>query len=149
MSENKRIPIKWVRDGAKAAYKKQDECYICGATEELELHHTHGMTNLLMRWAKDNCIDISTDEAVKAVRHQFIDEHRKEIYEDVFTLCAMHHKKLHLVYGKSPLLSTAPKQAIWIEKQKEKLNGTISEPNAKTESSTREDRPRGRFSNFY
>ena len=33
--ENKRIAVKWIRDRAKAAYTKQDCCYICGT--ELDL----------------------------------------------------------------------------------------------------------------
>lgn len=148
----KRLAVKWIRDGAKAAYKKQGECFICGNTEELELHHVHGMTNLLETWAKRNKIDISTDEAVLEIRDRFIAEHHKEIYEDVFTLCASHHDRLHSVYGKSPLLSTAPKQVRWIQTQKDKLNGITKELNRvddKTESSPGENSPRGRFSSWY
>lgn len=117
---NKRIPVKWIRDGAKAAYDKQDHCFICGRREELELHHTHGMTNLLEKWAKDNGVSLSTDEKVLAIREEFIELHHKEIYEDVFTLCVGHHEKLHSVFGKSPPLSTATKQTRWVHIQKEK-----------------------------
>lgn len=161
MAANKRIPIKWIRDKAKAAYEKADECFICGSSEELELHHTHGLTNLLMKWAKANKVDISTDEAVKEIREQFIDEHRKEIYDDVFTLCASHHTKLHGVYGKSPALSTAPKQVVWIQKQKGLLNGeqyveqapkrSFGQPSVEGEAkpSSGVDLPRRGFSSWY
>lgn len=120
---NKRIPIKWIRDGAKAAYNKKDCCYICDSREELELHHTHGLTNLLMKWAKDNGIALDTDERVLEIRDRFIEEHHREIYDEVFTLCAKHHKNLHLIFTKSPPLSTAQKQTLWVLKQKDKHNG--------------------------
>ena len=128
---NKRIPIKWVRDRAKAAYDKKSFCYICSTEQELELHHTHSLTLLLNAWASKKTYDISTDEGILAVRDEFIDEHRIEIYEGVFTLCNKHHIKLHGVYGKAPTLSSAPKQERWIETQKTKFEtgGIIIEKN--------------------
>ncbi len=123
-----RIAIKWIRDKAKAAYDKESECYICSCTTDLELHHLHGLTNLLEKWAKENGISLKTDEEVLEVRERFIEEHHKEIYEDVYTLCVKHHRNLHTVYGKSPALSTAYKQESWINKQKDKHNGIQSEP---------------------
>lgn len=120
---NNRIPVKWVRDKAKAAYDKKDICYICGTNLDLELHHTRSITVLLESWANRNHFDISTDEGILAVRDQFIAEHHKEIYDDVFTLCNRHHVMLHGIYGKKPALYTADKQVIWIEKQKAKIAG--------------------------
>jgi hypothetical protein len=142
--------VKWVRDKAKSAYDKKTECYICDSTQELELHHTHGMTNLLEKWARDNRIDISTDEAILEVRDRFIEEHHREIYDEVFTLCAKHHKNLHLLFGKSPALSTAQKQTLWVLKQKDKHNGIETvEPNKlvrESKSSTGVNSPiRGEF----
>ncbi len=128
VNTSKRIPVKFIRDGAKAAYDKKDRCYICDSKEDLELHHTHGLTNLLETWAKKNKIDLSTDEKVLEIRDRFIHEHSRELYDDVFTLCSKHHLKLHSLYGKSPPLSTAPKQVIWIQKQKDKHNG-LEKPN--------------------
>ena len=124
MAKNiKRIPVKWVRDAAKAAYEKQNECYICGTEIDLELHHTHSITTLLENWASANKYDISTDEGILDVRHQFIEEHHREIYEEVYTLCNTHHVKLHSVFGKKPPLSSVDKQKMWIEKQKAKKGG--------------------------
>jgi 5-methylcytosine-specific restriction endonuclease McrA len=120
---NNRIPVKWVRDRAKSAYEKKDTCYICGTTQDLELHHTHSLTLLLNDWAERMNYDITTDEGIIAVRDEFIDTYRKEIYEDVFTLCNSHHVKLHGVYGKSPPISSAQKQLKWIEIQKAKCEG--------------------------
>ncbi len=120
-TKNNRIPVKWVRDRAKKAYDKKESCHICGTDQELELHHTHSITLLLNAWAERMHYDISTDDGILAVRDDFIAEHHKEIYEDVFTLCNKHHVKLHGVYGKAPIPSSAPKQAVWIEKQKAKF----------------------------
>ena len=120
---NNRIPIKWVRDRAKSAYIKQDNCHICNTTIDLELHHLSSMTLLLNKWATANAYDISTDEGILAVRDEFIEDHRKEIYDDVYTLCNKHHVMLHGIYGKSPELSSAGRQKSWIEKQKAKAEG--------------------------
>lgn len=120
---NNRIPVKWVRDKAKAAYDKKDTCHICGTTQDLELHHTRSITILLEAWAANKGYDISTDEGILAVRDEFIAEHHKEIYLDVYTLCNRHHVMLHGVYGKKPALSTADKQARWIERKKATAEG--------------------------
>lgn len=127
---NKRIPVKWVRDRAKSAYEKQSTCYICGTESDLELHHTHSITLLLERWATQNKYDISTDDGIIAVRDQFIEEHHKEIYEDVYTLCNRHHVSLHSVYGKAPGLHTAVLQNRWIETQRAKAAGQVVEKKA-------------------
>lgn len=127
---NNRIPVKWIRDGAKAAYVKKSCCDICSTTEDLELHHTHSLTLLMHKWVEKTGYDLSTDENVLAVRDEFIQDHKKELYDDVHTLCNKHHIALHRVYGKAPPLSTAEKQSRWISLQKTKFeNGelTISE----------------------
>ena len=124
---NKRVAIKHVRDRAKAAYKKLPCCFICSTIEDLELHHTHGMQNLWDKWIKDNKYIADTDEQVLELRDSFIAQHHTEIYIDVFTLCVVHHRKLHTVYGKSPLLSTADKQKLWVHKQKEKFENPNKE----------------------
>jgi 5-methylcytosine-specific restriction endonuclease McrA len=122
-TENKRIPVKWVRDAAKAAYVKQDSCCICGTTEDLELHHLHSITTLLNTWAEKAGYDIDTDEGILAVRDEFIETHKVELYDMVYTLCNTHHVKLHGVYGKAPSPASVPKQQRWIEIQKAKLSG--------------------------
>lgn len=117
---NKRIPVKWVRDRAKAAYDKQDHCYICDTTQDLELHHTNSITLLLEEWCAKHGYDISTDEGVLAIRDQFIEAHHVELYKLVYTLCNHHHVKLHGVYGKAPPKGSSPKQERWIEIQRQK-----------------------------
>ena len=124
-TKNNRIPVKWVRDRAKAAYEKKGFCHVCATTEDLELHHTHSITLLLNKWASDKKYDISTDEGILAVRDEFIEEHRKEIYDDVYTLCNKHHVALHGVFGKAPPLSSTSRQSAWIEKQRAKYEGGV------------------------
>ena len=121
---NNRIAVKWVRDKAKAAYTKASQCYICGTSSDLELHHLHSITNLLYSWADSMGYDISTDEGILLVRDEFISSHYKELYELVYTLCNQHHVMLHSVYGKIPSVSSVPKQQIWIETQRSKVAGT-------------------------
>lgn len=118
---NKRIPVKWVRDRAKSAYEKQSACFICNTVADLELHHLHSITVLLERWAQAKGYDISTDSGILAVRDEFIEDHRVEIYEQVYTLCNRHHVALHGVYGKTPQPGSEPKQQHWIMRQREKF----------------------------
>lgn len=125
---NKRIPVKWVRDRAKAAYDKQESCWVCGSTADLELHHLHSITVLLETWAKRCGHDISTDEGILAVRDEFIEQHHSEIYEQVYTLCNRHHVQLHGVYGKTPQPGSEPKQARWLQIQRDKALGGDSMP---------------------
>jgi len=120
INTNKRIAVKWIRDKAKSAYEKQDHCYICNSTSELELHHLHSINHLLEVWATKNGYDISTDSGILAVRDEFISSHRVEIYDLVYTLCNRHHVQLHGIYGKSPLPSSVTKQQHWIETQRQK-----------------------------
>jgi hypothetical protein len=124
---NNRIPVKWIRDKAKAAYEKQSHCYICGKSEDLELHHLHSITILLNRWADRKNYDISTDDGILAVRDEFIAEHKIELYDLVYTLCNKHHVALHSVYGKAPALGSEERQKAWIEKQKAKQEGKVVE----------------------
>lgn len=123
MSALKRDKIKYIRDRSKAAYKKDSECYICRTTENLEFHHYYSMTPLLNKWLKDNKILGDTEEEILAIRDQFIEDNRVHIYEDTVTLCKCHHAKLHSIYGKNPMLTTAEKQKNWTKIQREKHDG--------------------------
>ncbi len=120
---NKRLAVKHVRDKAKSAYEKQDSCYICGTSQDLELHHFHSITLLLEAWAKRKGYDITTDEGILAVREEFIAEHRIELYDKVRTLCNPHHVALHKIYGKAPALGSESKQERWVEIQTAKFMG--------------------------
>ena len=128
VNTNKRIAVKWVRDRAKRAYEKQDRCYICNTTLELELHHTHSITRLLETWAVKMGYDIGTDSGILEVRDEFIEKHHDELYNQVYTLCNPHHVQLHSIYGKSPAESSAPRQVRWINIQKQKCEGGVVPP---------------------
>lgn len=116
----KRDPIKFVRDKAKARYKKGTECFICGSEDVLDFHHYYSLTPLFKKWLKEKGITINTDEDVLAIRDEFIAEHHPELYEYAVTICHAHHLKLHSIYGKDPPLHTALKQKRWVEIQREK-----------------------------
>ena len=120
MSGFKRDPIKFVRDKAKAGYRKDAECRICGTDQDLEFHHYYTMTPLFNKWCKANKIVLNTDEDVISVRDRFIEEHKDEIYNQTVTLCKTHHAGLHKVYGKDPALITAQKQMRWVGIQRDK-----------------------------
>lgn len=124
-TNNNRIPVKWVRDKAKAAYEKKGCCYICGTDLDLELHHLHSVTKLLEAWSNRKGYDISTDEGILAARDEFIAEHNKELYDMVYTLCNSHHVALHAIYGKAPSPTSVSRQERWIEIQKAKVEGGI------------------------
>ena len=116
----KRDLVKYVRDKAKSKYKKDTHCYICGSTENLDFHHFYGLTELLESWMKENDITIETEDEILELREVFIKENEEKVYEHAVTLCRMHHRKLHNIYGKRPKLITAQKQQNWVEIQRKK-----------------------------
>lgn len=116
----KRIPIKYVRDRAKSRYNKDVKCFVCNSQDNLDLHHPYTVDILFDNWLNKNNITINDVEDILEVRDDFILEHEYELYEYTVTLCRIHHKKLHSVYGQRPPLSTAEKQMRWLSKQREK-----------------------------
>ena len=120
----KRDVIKYVRDRAKKAYEKGPSCDICGTTEQLDLHHYNGLTELFNMWCRKNNIKINTEEDILVVRDRFIEEHNKELYEDVTTLCKKHHMELHSLFGKAPVFTSAMAQAKWVKRKHELVSKT-------------------------
>ena len=120
----KRDVIKYVRDRPKKAYEKGLSCDICGTTEQLDLHHYNGLTELFNMWCRKNNIKINTEEDILAVRDRFIEEHNKELYEDVTTLCKKHHMELHSLFGKAPVFTSAMAQAKWVKRKHELVSKT-------------------------
>ena len=116
----KRDLVKYVRDKAKSQYKKENECYICGDTDNLDFHHFYGLTELLDTWLRKKNITIENEQDILDVREQFITENHEKVYNKTVTLCHQHHLRLHSIYGKRPKLITAEKQARWVEIQREK-----------------------------
>jgi len=121
MSELKRLEVKYIRDGAKALYEKDTECFICGTSDELQMHHYYSLTLLWENWKRKNKIVIKDADHIMSIRDTFVAEHHDKMYEEVVTLCKFHHMdRLHKIYGKVPLLITAKKQRRWCEIQREK-----------------------------
>ena len=123
MPKLKRDIVKYVRDKAKSRYKKGTECYICGAKTQLDYHHFYSLTGLLNKWLFDNNLN---PQYIQALREDFIEEHEDELYVHAVTLCNMHHKHLHSIYGKEPSLATATKQMRWVNIQRGK-HGLVSQ----------------------
>lgn len=123
MKELKRDPVKYVRDKAKAGYKKDTKCYICSSEVELDFHHYYSLAPLLDQFVKERNYHI---EDIRDFREEFINEHWEELYDWTVTLCHTHHLKLHSIYGRNPPLHAAKKQMRWTELQREKyLNGLV------------------------
>ena len=120
MSDLLRDKIKYVRDKAKARYKKGSHCEICDSTENLDFHHYYTMTPLFNKWCKEKKYSVKVVDDILAIRDEFISEESDKIYNQTVTLCHEHHIKLHSVYGKDPALFTAEKQMNWVRIQREK-----------------------------
>jgi hypothetical protein len=123
MAELKRYEVKYIRDAVKSQYPVKNACEICDATEELHFHHFNSLAELYNKWSSKRQLVVTTAEDMMIVREQFIKEHREELITLGACLCKKHHEMLHKIYGKNPALSTAEKQARWVQKQKEKRNG--------------------------
>lgn len=120
MSDLRRMAIKYVRDKAKARYKKGSHCEICDSIENLDFHHYYTMTPLFNKWCKDKKYTVKVVDDILAIRDEFIEEEHDKVYNQTVTLCHEHHMKLHSVYGKDPALFTAQKQMNWVKIQREK-----------------------------
>lgn len=123
----KREAVKYIRDKAKSAYIKRTSCYVCGTSRNLELHHVFSISELFTIWCRKAGIVIRNEKDILAHREAFIEAHHKEIYDDVFTLCKEHHKKLHSLFGQHPRLPTGPKQILFLNKLRKKLGYTEHE----------------------
>ena len=121
MSDN-RTQIKYIRDGVKNNYVYDTKCAICNSSKNLELHHLYTLFYLLQNFQCDQ--SLSKEE----FRKLFIEKYYKELVEDTVTLCEDHHTRLHKIYGKTPLLSTANKQLSWIKKQHDKIFNPQANP---------------------
>ena len=125
--ELKREALKYVRDFIKRSYKAKDNCYICDKDSTLELHHIFCLAPMFNKWlAKNKILEISTVSDMNAIRARFEQENKDDLSNDnLFTLCAKCHERLHSVYGLNYEDSMAPKVKRWLNIQREKrLNGS-------------------------
>jgi hypothetical protein len=122
MSNLKRIPIKYIRDYIKKDYKLRDECYICRCKEKLELHHIYSISQLFENWCVTNNIkEVESVDTIKDLRVKFYeDEFTRLSNDNLYTLCKVHHERLHNIYGQRYSNNMAVKIINWLELQREK-----------------------------
>lgn len=120
----KRLPVKHVRDGMKSKYKEREPCFICGTTENIELHHIYSVSELWNTWIRNNKITISCDDDVISNRKQFeIDNEQFLNNDNLYSLCKPHHMKLHQIYGKSYSNYMGERVKKWLHNQRDKHGG--------------------------
>jgi hypothetical protein len=122
MTALKRLPLKYIRDYIKKDYKLRDCCYVCGSTSKLELHHIYSVSELFNNWCTANKIRvIDSEEFMLELRVKFASDCSDKLSNNnLYTLCDLHHKRLHNLYGQRYSNNMAPKVKNWLEIQKEK-----------------------------
>jgi 5-methylcytosine-specific restriction endonuclease McrA len=122
MTALKRFPIKYIRDYIKKDYKIRDCCYICGSKQQLELHHLYSLSELFNQWCTQKRIyEISSEEQMLELRVMFAADLSDKLAEKhLYTLCSVHHKHLHNLYGQRYPNYLVPKVKNWINIQKDK-----------------------------
>jgi len=126
MKKLKRFPIKYIRDYIKKDYKLRDECFICGCSDKLELHHLFSVSELFRKWCdKNKILSIDTVEEINHYRVRFSKDCAEELsHDNLFTLCSKHHKLLHSIYGQTYSNHLTVKIKNWLEIQRLK-NGRL------------------------
>lgn len=122
MTNLRRIPIKYIRDYIKKDYKLRDECYICKSKDKLELHHIYSISQLFENWCIANNIrEVGSVDIIKDLRIRFYEDEFDRLSNDnLYTLCKVHHERLHNIYGQRYSNHIAPKIINWLELQREK-----------------------------
>jgi len=125
MSELKRLPIKYIRDFIKKDYKLRDRCYVCGTTDNLELHHLFSVSELFRKWCdKNNIKSVDNLDQMNEYRIKFSEDCVTELsHENLFTLCGKHHKQLHNLYGQTYSNGLTQKIHRWLDIQRLKNGG--------------------------
>lgn len=119
MRTNETNEVKRVRAVGKTYYHrlKTDYCYICGSSENLELHHVIPLSVIVQRYKqktnKEELLDVDVDFIIQ--NEQVADP------ENVLTLCKTHHYWVHKLFGKSYGEKIIPKVRNYIEKQRKKF----------------------------
>lgn len=123
----KRLSVKYIRDYIKKDYKVKDKCYICNSIENLELHHLYSLSELFNNWCDKNKIntDTITVDSIKQLREIFYKEEEEKLNNNnLYTLCKMHHERLHNIYGQRYSNFLASKVYNWLNIQKEKYGNS-------------------------
>lgn len=109
----------------KKHYKARECCFVCGSVDALELHHIYSVSQLFEDWCKAKRVrEPKTVEEMKEIREQFCqDEEERLSNSNLYTLCKMHHQRLHSIYGQKYSNHISSKVIRWLEIQKEKHSG--------------------------
>ena len=118
----KRDPVKYLRDYMKSKYKDKEPCFVCGSTDNIELHHIYSVAELWNVWVTKNSIKVISVEDITKHRVTFEEDNREKLSNDnLYSLCKTHHAKLHQIYGKSYSNYMGEKVRLWLQKQKERF----------------------------
>lgn len=122
MTKLTKYPVKIVREYIKKDYKARDCCYVCGSTEKLELHHLYSLSETWNKWLDSkNIRHLESNEQVMELRVDFAKECAEPLSnKHLITLCDIHHKQLHNIYGQRYSNHLAPKIQKWLDIQREK-----------------------------
>lgn len=123
---NKRVAVKHIRDGIKSQYPKGTTCEICGTEHDLEYHHYATLSIVFQEYCERNNIQVNTDEQVLEMRDKFYEDNWDAVVTDGVTLCNTHHKALHKLYGKQPVLASMKKQKHWVHRMFEKSTNGLT-----------------------
>jgi hypothetical protein len=116
-----RLPVKWIRDGIKKNYKEREDCFICGSNEVIELHHIYSISELWNNWLRENKLSVNCDADVLDNRSKFEQDNLEKLSNDnLYSLCKVHHLRLHQIYGKSYSNYMGERVREWIYKQRDK-----------------------------
>ena len=126
MDTLKRFPIKYIRDFIKKDYKLKDECFVCGTTDALELHHLYSVSELFSKWCLSKKIkSIDSVELINKLRVEFASDEKDLLSnKNLFTLCKNHHIRLHTIYGQTYANHLVPKIKNCLLVQREKHGRT-------------------------
>ncbi len=128
MTVLKREPVKYIRDFIKKEYNKALSCFICDSTKDLELHHIYSLSQLWREWCHNkNITTINSVEHIFELRELFQKQCRLNLSNDnLYTLCKIHHNRLHTIYGQRYDNNLVPKIERWLRIQREKhLKGEV------------------------
>ena len=122
MSKEK-LFVKYIRAKSKTTYhkSKKSECYVCGSVEKLEQHHIIPLSSIVHGYLKEHGIVNPSNDS--ELREEILKECTAEIFneENLVTLCKVHHKNLHSLFGKTYPKQLAPKVSKFLTSQKEKM----------------------------
>jgi len=118
---------KFVRAKAKTQYHKykKDECWVCGSSENLELHHVYPLSDIIHDWLREHNIKNPSNDV--ELREELLNDVADKVYNptNLITLCKTHHRNVHTLFGQTYGGKMAEKVNKYLTKQKEKFNGKV------------------------